>query len=165
MVAGKSEVGSWHHGDALWRRRRLTSRWQQLELVRLQWLVETTATDLVSRSGVDFVHTQGLAELNHRLLRDVRQHVAALRIGCEVEQVTIDRAEPPARAKAEFLDVSNARADRARSIHEASGYAEQTLAEAQAEARKFADNAERDRQTQISAAKGSGILLASSPDP
>ena len=121
---------------------------------RLQWLVETTLTDLVSRCGVDFVHTQGLAELNHRLLQDVRRQVQRQRIGCEVEQVTIDRAEPPARAKAEFLDVSNARADMARSLHEARGYAEQKLAESQADARKVADEAERVRQTKVSAAQG-----------
>ena len=127
----------------------------QSPIQRLQRLVETTTTDLVSRSGVDFVHTQGLADLNNRLLRDVRQQAAALRLGCEVEQVTVDRAEPPARAKAEFLDVSNARADMARSIHEARGYAEQKLAESQADARKIADDAERDRQTKDSAAKGS----------
>lgn len=127
----------------------------QSPIQRLQWLVETTATDLVSRSGVDFVHTLGLAELNHRLLRDVRRQAEQQRLGCEVEQVTVDRAEPPPRAKAEFLDVSNARADLARSIHEARGYAEQKIAESQADAQKIADEAERIRQSKISAAQGS----------
>jgi membrane protease subunit HflK len=96
---------------------------------RLRSLVETMIADLVSRSGVDFVHTQGLAELNNRLLTAVRSAAREQRLGCDVEQVTIDRAEPPPRVKAEFLDVSNARADMARSINEARGYAEQKLAE------------------------------------
>lgn len=122
---------------------------------RLQLLVETTAADLVSRSGVDFVHTQGLAELNNRLLRDVRRQASQLSLGCEIEQVTVDRAEPPARVKAEFLDVSNARADRARSIHEARSFAEQKLAEAQADARKLTDDAERERNGKVSASRGS----------
>ncbi len=122
---------------------------------RLQLLVETTTTDIVSRCGVDFVHTQGLAELNNRLLQDVRQQAAELRLGCDIEQVTVDRAEPPARAKAEFLDVSNARADMARSIHEARSYAEQKLAESQADARKITDDAEQTRHAKISAASGS----------
>lgn len=122
---------------------------------RLQSLVESTAADLVSRSGVDFVHTLGLAELNNRLLRDVRRQAAVLRLGCEVEQVTVDRAEPPSRVKAEFLDVSNARADMARSIHEAKSYAEQKLAESQADVRKITDIVERDRRAKTSAAQGS----------
>jgi membrane protease subunit HflK len=126
----------------------------QSPIQRLTWLVETTTSDLVSRCGVDFVHTQGLAELNHRLLREVRRQVELQQLGCEVEQVTIDRAEPPARAKAEFLDVSNARADMTRSINEARGYAEQKLAESQADARKLNDDAERDRQSRISTSKG-----------
>ena len=121
---------------------------------RLQLLVETTAADLVSRSGVDFVHTQGLAELNNRLRQSVRTASARQRLGCEVEQVTIDRADPPSRVKAEFLDVSNARADSARSIHDARSYAEQRLAESQADARQLTDSAEQARQTTTSAARG-----------
>ena len=66
---------------------------------RLQSLVETTVADLVSRSGVDFVHTQGLAELNNRLLIAVRLAARDQRLGCDVEQVTIDRAEPPPRRR------------------------------------------------------------------
>ncbi len=122
---------------------------------RLRVLVETMVTDIVSRSGVDFVHTQGLSELNNRLLLAVRQQVTQQRLGCDIEQVTIDRADPPARVKAEFLDVSNARADMARSINEARGYAEQKLAEAQADARQMTDSAERDRRAKSSAAQGS----------
>lgn len=122
---------------------------------RLRSLVETMTADLVSRSGVDFVHTQGLSELNNRLLTAVRSAAREQRLGCDVEQVTIDRAEPPPRVKAEFLDVSNARADMARSINEARGYAEQKLAESQADARQIVDNAERERGTRISTAKGS----------
>ena len=122
---------------------------------RLRLLVETTVADFVSRSGVDFVHTQGLAELNNRLLMAVRGEAIRQRIGCEVEQVTIDRADPPTRVKAEFLDVSNARADMARSVNEARSYAEQKVAESQADARQLTDSAEQARRAKSSAAKGS----------
>ena len=132
----------------------------QSPIERLQYLIESTASELVSRSGVDFVHTQGLAELNNRLSMEVRQRENQFQLGCEIEQVTVDRAEPPARVKAEFLDVSNARADMARSIHEARGYAEQNLAQSQADARRIVDLAERERQTQVSAAKGSADRFA-----
>lgn len=122
---------------------------------RLRSLVETMIADLVSRSGVDFVHTQGLAELNNRLLTAVRSAARDQRLGCDVEQVTIDRAEPPPRVKAEFLDVSNARADMSRSINEARSYAEQKLAESQADAKQIVDLAERERGTRVSRAQGS----------
>ena len=122
---------------------------------RLHALVESIVTDLVSGCGVDFVHTQGLSELNNRLLVAVRASAAHQRLGCDIEQVTIDRAEPPPRVKAEFLDVSNARADMARSINEARAYAEQKLAESQADARQLVDIAERERGAKVSGAAGS----------
>jgi len=121
---------------------------------RLRLVVENVVTDLVSRSGVDFVHTQGLAELNNRLLSRVREHAAAFRLGCHIEQVSLDRSEPPTRVKADFLDVSNARADMTRSIHEARAYAEQRLAESQADARQLADDAEQARSAAVSYARG-----------
>jgi len=122
---------------------------------RLHRLVEATTADLVSRSGVDFVHTQGLTELNNRLLTAVRSETYTQRLGCDVEQVTIDRAEPPPRVKAEFLDVSNARADMARSVNEARSYAEQKQGESRADARQLVDTAQRERGMRISAAHGS----------
>lgn len=131
---------------------------------RLKLLVETTLSDIVSRSGVDFVHTQGLSELNNQLLMAVRSESNRLRIGCDVDQVIIDRAEPPARVKAEFLDVSNARADRARSINEARVYAEQKVAEANADARQITEAAEQSRREKNSAAKGSADRFTSLVD-
>ena len=128
--------------------------------LRLRSLVETIVADLVSRSGVDYVHSQGLAELNNRLLIAVRASARDQRLGCDVEQVTIDRAEPPPRVKAEFLDVSNARADMSRSINEARAYAEQKLAESQADARQIVDLAERERGAKVSGAKGSADRFA-----
>lgn len=122
---------------------------------RLRTLVESTIATLVSRCGVDFVHTQGLAELNNRLLIAVRSAARDQRLGIDVEQVTIDRAEPPPRVKAEFLDVSNARADLARSVNEARAYAEQKQAESQADARQIVDLAQRERGSKVSTAKGS----------
>ncbi|MBS0202847.1 MAG: protease modulator HflK [Planctomycetes bacterium] len=121
---------------------------------RLRMLIETTVADLVSSSGVDFVHTQGLSELNNRLLLAVRAVARSQRLGCDVEQVTIDRAEPPSRVKAEFLDVSNARADMARSINEARSYAEQRMAESQADVRQIIDRAEQERGVKSSGARG-----------
>lgn len=126
----------------------------QSPISRLQSLVETTAAELVSRSGVDFVHTLGLASLNYRLFNEVRQQVESLRLGCEIEQVTVDRAEPAARVKSEFLDVSNARADMARSIHDARSYAEQKAAEARADASKIKDTADRESRVKVSTAQG-----------
>lgn len=120
----------------------------------LQLLTESAAAELISRSGVDFVHTQGLAELNERLTSRVRELAEAQQLGLEIEQVVIDSVYPPIRVKAEFLDVNNARADRVKYVNDARAYAEQKLAEARAEEQRRLDDAHRYRQQKIEAAGG-----------
>lgn len=121
---------------------------------RLQLLVEAAAADLVGQSGVDFVQTAGLSALNARLLADVRRRASDERLGLEIDQVTIDGVEPPLRVKADFLDVSNARADMAKMISDARTQGEQAIAVAQADARQALDQAEQERQSRVTAARG-----------
>ena len=56
--------------------------------------------------------------------------------------------------KAYFLDVSNARADKAKYVNTAKAYAEQRAAAARAEAQQVLDQAEVYRQDQVEAARG-----------
>jgi len=122
---------------------------------QLQVIVETAVADFVSRCGVDFVHTHGLAQLNHLLLDEIRTRVRQTQLGCEIELVSLDRLEPPARVKPDFLDVSNARADKARMIHDATSYAERHLAECQADARKLIDDANQLHHSLVTSAESS----------
>jgi len=100
---------------------------------RLKLLVETILMDFISRSGVDYVHPLGLAELQVRLTQQASQLVELQGLGVEVESVNINSVAPPARVKADFLDVSNARNDREKYINSARAYAETKTAEARAE--------------------------------
>jgi len=108
---------------------------------RLQLLSESALADTVLRSGVDFVHTLGRNELRERLLTRIRQLAGTYRLGLTVEDVTIGSVYPPIRVKAQFLDVMNARADKATYVNEARAYAEQKLAEARASEQKILDQA------------------------
>ncbi len=92
---------------------------------RLRLLVEAVTTGLIARSGVDYVHPLGRAELRDLLTRRVRELTAAQEIGIDVEDVSINEVYPPVQVKADFLDVSNARADMARYINAARAYQQQ----------------------------------------
>ena len=122
---------------------------------RLKLLVEATATDLVSRSGVDFVHPLGLGELREMLTAQCRQLADAQRLGIEVEEVAINSVYPPVLVKADFLDVQNARADREKYINAARAYAVSRVESARAEARKTLDEAQIYREQTVEAARGS----------
>jgi membrane protease subunit HflK len=122
---------------------------------RLRLLAESTASDLVAQSGVDYVHPLGLSELREILTSRTRTAAEALGLGIEVEEVAVTAVSPPVQVKSYFLDVSNARADKEKFINAANAYAEQRLAAAGAEARKTLDQAAGDRQEAIAAARAS----------
>lgn len=121
---------------------------------RLQRLAEATAADLVSRSGVDFVHPLGLGELRELLTHRTRALANHYRLGVDVEEVAINAVWPPVRVKADFLDVSNARADKQKYVNAANAYTEQHLAEAGGKAQRQRDEAQIYARRTIEAARG-----------
>jgi membrane protease subunit HflK len=121
---------------------------------RLRLLVEAELTAAAARCGVDDLQTIGLVELNQQLTRAVRTAAERGHFGVEIDQVTLERVEPPARVLAEFLDVSNARAESARTVHEARTYAEQTIAAAAADADRLLQRAAQDQLVTVAQARG-----------
>lgn len=116
--------------------------------------VESIAADLVSRSGADFVHPLGLGVLRELLTQRTRLAAHEMQLGVEVEDVTISAVSPPIRVKRDFLDVSNARADREKYIYAANAYAEQQLSAARAEAAGIVNEAKAFRQQALGEARG-----------
>lgn len=131
----------------------LFSQWNSED--RLKALAEAVLVELVSRSGVDFAHVSGLSDLNHQLTQRLRAGVAEQRFGLEIEQAMIEFVEPPVRVKAEFLDVSNARAEQAQTIQEARTWSEQNVSQANSEQLRLLAAAEADRGARLAAAQGS----------
>ena len=127
----------------------------------LQRLAEATAADLIARSGVDYVHPLGLGELRQKLTERVRQLAAEQRLGLEIEEVAVSAVAPPVHVKADFLEVSNARADKDKYINSALGYAEQRHEGAGAEAQSILDEAAIYRERTVEAAKGSADRFTS----
>lgn len=120
----------------------------------LRLLVESLVTDAVARSGVDYVHPLGLNELRIHLTRRAREAADRETWGLLVEDVTIAGAFPPVEVKASFLDVSNARAEKDRLIHQEQAQAEKRVAAARAIANQNLDLAETERHSRVEAAKG-----------
>jgi modulator of FtsH protease HflK len=108
----------------------------------LRSLAEALVTDLVSVSGVDFVHPLGLAELRNLLTLRLRSEAAALGLGVEIDEAGINSVYPPLRVKAFFVDVANARTDQRKYVNAALAYEQQRSQEARSEARRIRDRAE-----------------------
>lgn len=108
---------------------------------RLRNLAGSVLADVVMRSGVDFVHTLGHAEIRRQMLSRLREASQLVRLGIEIDDVSIAGATPPVRVKAEFVDVMNARADRQTDIQTAQAIAEQKRSSAEASERRILDEA------------------------
>lgn len=120
----------------------------------LKVLAESVITDLISRSGVDYVHPSGLAELQVLLTRQVRQKALDRKMGIEVDHVTMDSVMPPIQVKPWFIDVSNARADKEKFINTANNYLLQKEESAKADSRQIIDQAIMYQNETIEKAKG-----------
>jgi len=120
----------------------------------LRNLAESAVTSIVSRSGVDYVHPLGLNELRASLTVRLQELASERNLGVEIEDVALSDVRPPALVKQSFLDVSNARAERARLVSEAQTVADRMLVQAGADAQKIRDEAAVERQTRIAIAHG-----------
>ena len=121
---------------------------------QLSACVESIAADLIARSGADFVHPLGLGVLRELLTQRAREAAEHLQLGLFVEDVSISSVSPPIRVKRDFLDVTNARADREKYVQSALAYAEQQRAAARAEANRIDNEARGYRRQVIERASG-----------
>jgi membrane protease subunit HflK len=139
----------------------------------LQLLTEAAISDLVARSGVDFVHPLGLVELRELLTRRTRELAAEYRLGIDIDEAAISAVYPPPQVKQAFLEVSNARAEREQSINYALALAEELQAKAGAEAWQIRNEADIEHRRTFEEARGkadrfgkliAGIESADVPD-
>jgi len=120
----------------------------------LRLVTESLVADAVARSGVDYVHPLGLAELRAMLTMRTQKLAESRDLGVVIEDVTLTDVAPPLMVKQAFTDVSDARASKQRFINEALAYREQTVAAAEADSRKMLDCAESVRNTSVESARG-----------
>ena len=120
---------------------------------RLQSRARSVLSDVVMRSGVDFVHTLGHAEIRRDVLARLREGDVSSDLGVEVEDVTISGVSPPIRVKSEFVDVMNARTERVTFVNRAVAYATQKEADANAARRRLLDQSETYRRRTLDSAE------------
>ena len=120
---------------------------------RLRVLAEGVFSELVTRSGVDFLHTHGRAIIQELLTDRLRELAMTHRLGIRVDTVTLETVEPPLRVRAAFLDVNDARADKEKYIHAADAYAAERKEAARADTQQIRDEAEIFRRRTVEQAK------------
>lgn len=115
---------------------------------------EATVTSLLARTNVDDALTTGRASLLEETRLGTQEKLRECGSGITVVSATLKLIEPPGDVIDAFQDVQNAKADRERSINEASGYANEILPRARGEADAAVAEAKGERHSRIELARG-----------
>jgi len=121
---------------------------------------EATLTSLLAHSRVDDVLTTGRASLLEDVRLGTQKKLRQCGAGISIVSTTLKRVEPPGDVLDAFQDVQNAKADRERSINEASGYANEILPRARGEATALIAAARGEKNTRVEMARGDADRIA-----
>jgi membrane protease subunit HflK len=116
--------------------------------------VESELARRVAQRGVDAVLTTEKIALQEEV-RAGAQHLSnEYHLGVQLASVNIESAQPPSEARDAFNDVASARADSARIVNEALGYAGDIVPKARGEASQSLQAAEGYRLRKVNEARG-----------
>ncbi|MGD9169200.1 MAG: FtsH protease activity modulator HflK [Candidatus Thiodiazotropha sp.] len=108
---------------------------------------ETAVREIIGKSDLDFILTQGRSAIAERIKQGAQGLVDAYKTGLIITSVNMQPAKPPEQVKSAFDDAIKAREDKEKLENQAEAYANEVVPKARGEAaRRIADaNAYRDR--------------------
>lgn len=117
-------------------------------------VVEAELSKRIAARGVDAVLTTEKIAIQDEVLAAAQKRLNDYRAGVKLSTVNIELVVPPPEAADAFRDVASARADTARIVDEAQGYANDLIPRARGEARQTIEAAEAYRQSKVNEATG-----------
>jgi modulator of FtsH protease HflK len=116
--------------------------------------VESELARRVALRGVDAVLTTERVAIQEEVLGAAQARLNDYGAGVRLSTINIENAAPPPEAADAFRDVASARADTARIVDEARGYANDLIPRARGEAMQLSESAAAYRQSKIDEAAG-----------
>lgn len=123
-------------------------------------LAEATLAELLAQTPVDRVLTLGKREIGVQTAEQLQTEVDQHALGIVVRSVDIGAVEPPAEVADAFERVTSALREREQVEHQARGFADRTVALAQATAQQTVDLAKAYRDRAVQEAKGESERFA-----
>jgi len=115
---------------------------------------ESSLRHVVGGSAMDYVLTDGRAQLALDVRERLQQYLDVYETGINVSKVNIDDAKPPAEVQEAFDDVIKAREDEERVKNEAQAYANGIIPEARGQAQRVIEEANAYKERIIAEAEG-----------
>ncbi len=122
--------------------------------VTLKQAAETSIREVVGRNTMDFIITEGRAEIASDTKRIMQEILDSYQTGLNVLQVNLNEAQPPEEVQDAFDDAIKAREDEQRIINEANAYRNDIVPKARGDAQSLLEEAEAYRTRVIKSAQG-----------
>jgi len=116
--------------------------------------VEAELARRIARRSVDDILTTQKAAIQEEVRAAAQKLINDYRAGVLLASVNIESVAPPPEAADAFRDVASARADSARIVNEAQGYANDVIPKARGQAQQMIESAEAYKQRKINEAIG-----------
>lgn len=120
----------------------------------LEQVTESAVREVVGKSKLDFVLTQGRSEIAQKQLEVIQQTLDEYKTGILVLTVEMQPAKPPDEVKAAFDDAIKAREDEQRTVNQAEAYRNDIIPKARGAAARIREEANAYKATVIARAEG-----------
>lgn len=120
----------------------------------LRDVVESTLREVVGRNSMDFVLTEGRAEVVAEVTRLSQDIIDRYGTGLAITNVNLRDAQPPEPVQPAFADAIKAREDQVRLVNEAEAYSNEIIPVARGAAARRLEEAEAYRSEVIAQAEG-----------
>jgi membrane protease subunit HflK len=116
--------------------------------------VESELSRRVAHRGVDAVLTTEKVAIQEETRAAAQKLLDGYRSGVQLSTINIESVTPPAEAAAAFRDVASARADTARIVSDAQGYANDVIPRARGQAQQMIEESNAYREKKVNEAMG-----------
>jgi membrane protease subunit HflK len=116
--------------------------------------VESELARRIAHRGVDAVLTTEKAAIQEEVRAAAQKMLNDYRVGVALSTINIESVTPPAEAADAFRDVGSARADTARIVNDAEGYANDLIPKARGQAQQSLEEAQAYQEKKINEAAG-----------
>jgi membrane protease subunit HflK len=117
-------------------------------------VAESAMREIVGQSNIQPILTEARAKTETAVLDLIQRTLDGYKAGIQIDQVTLQKVDPPSDVIDAFRDVQAARADKERLQNEAFAYANKAVPEARGEAERILQAAEGYKQGTVAEAQG-----------
>jgi membrane protease subunit HflK len=120
-------------------------------------VAESAMREVVGQSNIQPILTEARQKTETAVLQLIQQTLDTYQAGIQIDQVTLQKVDPPGDVIDAFRDVQAARADKERLQNEAFAYANKVVPEARGEAERILQAAEGFKQQTVAEAQGQTV--------